>query len=170
MGRHQHAPELDGEALFLQNTYEGAIRDLYRESKLLELICVTATKLRHGASGPAMNLDRKDIAAIRKAKELLLQDIVNPPSLKALAHRAGTNEFKLKKGFKQLFGQTVYGTLHEVRLLEARRLIEQDGVGVHEAAKWVGYKNASHFSSIFKRRFGILPKQLKKQVSRFTDL
>ena len=153
--------------LFLQNAYEGAIRDLYRESKLLELICATAARLRHGACGPARTLDRKDATAIYRAKELLLADIVNPPSLKVLANRAGTNEFKLKKGFKQVFGQTVYGLLHEVRLREARRLIEQDGMGIHETAKWVGYKSASHFSGIFKRRFGILPKQLQKQVSWF---
>ena len=154
--------------LVLQNAYEGAIRDLYRESKLLELICLVVSRLRQGASRPAMSLGRKDIAATRKAKELLLKDIANPPSLKVLANRAGTNEFKLKKGFKQLYGQTVYGMLHEVRLLEARRLIERDGMGIHEAAKWVGYKSASHFSGIFKRRFGILPKQLQKQVSWFS--
>lgn len=156
--------------LFGQNAYEGAIRDLYRESKLLELICVAVSKLRHGASGPAINLDQKDIAAIHKAKELLLKDIVNPPSLKPLANRAGTNEFKLKKGFKQLFGQTVYGMLHEVRLLEARRLIEQDGMSVHEAAQWVGYKSASHFSGIFKRHFGILPRQLKNNATAVSDV
>ena len=155
--------------LFMRNAYEGAIQDLYRESKLLELISLTASKLRHGTSGPATDLGRKDIVTIHKAKDLLLKDIQNPPSLKALAYRAGTNEFKLKKGFKQMYGQTVYGMLHEVRLLEAKRLIEKDDMSVHEAATWVGYKSASHFSSIFKRRFGILPKQLKKQASCFFE-
>ncbi|MBV2120554.1 MAG: AraC family transcriptional regulator [Candidatus Thiodiazotropha sp. (ex Ctena orbiculata)] len=156
--------------LFSHNPYQGAIHDLYRESKLLELICLTTSKLRHETSAPTTDIGRKDMVMIHKAKELLLQDIQNPPSLKTLARRAGTNEFKLKKGFKQMFGQTVYGMLHEVRLIEAKRLIEQDGMGVHEAASWVGYKSASHFSSIFKRRFGILPKQLKKQISYFYTL
>jgi AraC-like DNA-binding protein len=150
--------------LFLHNAYEGALCNLYRESKLLELICVTVSRFQHSISCPLISLGKKDTVALYKARELLLQDITNPPSLKVLANRAGTNEFKLKKGFKQLFGQTVYGMVHEVRLLEARRLIAQDGLAVQEAAKWVGYKSASHFSSIFKRRFGILPNQLRKQI------
>jgi len=150
--------------LFMHDVYEGALCSLYRESKLLELICVTAAKFQKSVLCPLVNFGKRDTRALHKARELLLQDITNPPSLKELANQAGTNEFKLKKGFKQLFGQTVYGMLHEVRLLEARRLIVQDGLGVQEAAQWVGYKSASHFSCIFKRRFGVLPNKLRKEM------
>ncbi len=151
--------------LFMHDLYEGALCNLYRESKLLELICVTAEKFQKSASCSLINIGKRDTITLHKARDILLQDIANPPSLKNLANQVGTNEFKLKKGFKQLFGQTVYSMLHEVRLLEAKRLIEQDGQDVQEAAQWVGYKSASHFSCIFKKRFGILPNKIKTNVT-----
>ena len=151
--------------LFFNSTYQDTIGDLYRESRLLELLHLTVGKLHDITDTQNTNLNRLDITALQLAKDILLQDITNPPSLKKLANLAGINEFKLKKGFKRLFGQTVYGMLHEERLIKARHLIEKDRMGVHKAAKQIGYKNASHFSRIFKQRFGVLPKQLKKNTA-----
>ncbi len=61
-------------------------------------------------------MNPKDIECLYRAKEILLNDIIRPPSLKELARKSAINEFKLKKGFKELFGITVYRMLQEVRL------------------------------------------------------
>lgn len=162
-----HAQLLILRDLFYQNAYQGRLRALYQESKLLELLCLTADKLSQTLPERTADIGSKDVTALHLARKILLEDLANPPSLKQLAALAGINEFKLKKGFKQLFGQTVYGMLHEVRLLEAKQLIEKDDIGVYEAAQRVGYNNASHFSKIFKSRFGMQPKQLRKQTAYF---
>lgn len=98
-----------------------------------------------------------------KARELLLEDIANPPSIKELAYKSAINEFKLKKGFKELYGQTIYGYLQSYRLNEAKKLLEKNEINVGEASALVGYKSIGHFSKIFKEHFGIKPIVLKKE-------
>lgn len=143
---------------------EGRMQEIYAESKVLELFCKS-----HQCPPATLpdSLSPQDISSIHRAREILLSDIVNPPSLKELAHAAATNEFKLKKGFKSLFGTTVYGLLHEERLESAKRLLERDDVSVQEASRLVGYKSVGHFSKIFKERFSILPVELTKNRKRF---
>lgn len=146
---------------------EENIRDLYYESKILELTYNTINNLNESSSKSLHFLNKKDIEALHKAKEILFENINNPPSLKELAHKSAINEFKLKKGFKQLFGNTVYGLLQEYRLNKAKKLLEIDDINISEAAYLVGYKNISHFSTIFKKYFGYSPINIKKKQKKY---
>ena len=68
-----------------------------------------------------------------------------------LAKSCAINEFKLKKGFKMMFGTTIYGALQEKRLKIAYELLMQRDINISEAATFVGYKSISHFSNIFHK-------------------
>ncbi|WP_277640606.1 helix-turn-helix transcriptional regulator [Wolinella succinogenes] len=146
-------------------SFEGRLQEIYMESKILELIYRTYHRSDRGLE--VDDLNTQDIHSIRKAKEILLQDIANPPSIKELARASAINEFKLKKGFKHLFGMTIYGMLHEERLKSAKELLEGDDVSVQEAARIVGYKSIGHFSKIFKERYRILPIEVAKGRRRY---
>jgi AraC-like DNA-binding protein len=137
---------------------------LYLESKLLDLIYTTFKSIETEDQNENIYLNTKDIECLYKAKTLLLNNMTNPPSLKELAYKSAINEFKLKKGFKQLFGNTVYGLLQEYRLNEAKKLLESNEINISEASSLVGYKSISHFSKIFKNHFGITPIQIKKET------
>ena len=139
----------------------GKLQELYLESKLLDLVYTSfnSIEIKENDSFP---LSQKDIECLYKAKNTLLENIQNPPSLKELAHKSATNEFKLKKGFKQLFGTTVYGMLHEYRLEYAKNLLVKNDISIQEAAKMVGYNSMSHFSKVFKEKYGFLPKEIRK--------
>ncbi len=142
------------------------IRELYYESKILELAYSTVNNINESLSRSLHFLNEKDIKSLKRAKDILIENIHNPPSLKELAYKSAINEFKLKKGFKELFGNTVYGFLQEYRLNEAKKLLETDDINISEAAYLVGYKNISHFSTIFKKHFGYSPINIRKKQKK----
>ena len=74
----------------------------------------------------------------------------------------GLNEFKLKKGFKELFGTTVFDYLYDLKMEYAKQLLAADEVLVNEVSGMVGYRNPNHFSTAFKRKYGMNPTQLRK--------
>jgi AraC-like DNA-binding protein len=139
------------------------LQEMYLESKLLELIYTTFNRPNINNSDE-IYLSAQDIEALNKAKTILIENIINPPSIKDLAHKSAMNDYKLKKGFKQLFGNTVYGFLQEYRLNKAKKLLEKGDINIGEVAFLVGYKRLSHFSMVFKKYFGINPREIKKKI------
>ncbi len=139
------------------------LQELYLESKLLDLVYTSFNCKESQQKENCFRLSQKDIECLHKAKSILIENMNNPPSLKELSYKAAINEFKLKKGFKQLFGNTVYGFLQVHRLNEAKKLLETNEINIGEASFLVGYKSISHFSKIFKDHFGFTPIQIKKE-------
>lgn len=76
-----------------------------------------------------------------------------------LAHKCGLNDFKLKSGFKQLYGNTVFGYLGNLRMEVALRLLKEQK-SVRLVAEEIGYKNPQHFTAAFKKKYGVLPSQV----------
>jgi AraC-like DNA-binding protein len=143
----------------LQCPYQGGTRRLYLESKALELIALSlAHALPDGESSPTRpSLRPDDIERIHAARDVLLRTLEEPPSLLALARQVGLNDFKLKRGFRQVLGTTVFGYVRDQRMARARQLLEGQRLNVTEVACAVGYANPSQFAAAFKRRFGLNP-------------
>lgn len=141
--------------------YTGPLRPLYLEGKCYELL---ASHLAQAGTGEAagrarLKLSSDDIRCLHRARELLHDSFRKPPSLLALARSVGLNDFKLKRGFKELFGTTVFGYIRHLRMSEARRLLEEGEVNVSQAAVSVGYRNLSHFASAYRQTFGYNPSE-----------
>ena len=102
-------------------------------------------------------LKSKDLERVHEAREILIENIANPPSLQQLAEQVGIGDYKLKRDFRQTFGTTVFGYLRSHRLECARQLLTARQMNVSEAAEFVGYRSLSKFTAAFKRQFGILP-------------
>jgi AraC-like DNA-binding protein len=145
--------------------FSGAFGKFHLETKVLELIswqlreCLESSR---AASGPSMRLSRGDEEKIRHACRILIADLENPPNLPALARLVGTNEKKLKYGFRQVFGLSVYEYFRQYRLEKARRLLASGEMNVSEAAVRVGYISLGHFSRSFRRSYGLNPKDYQK--------
>ncbi len=101
---------------------------------------------------------------MEQAREILLTRLENPPTLTELSRIVGTNECTLKRGFKETFGCTVYNFVQENRLEKAYQLITGCGYNVSESAFAVGYSNLSHFSKVFKIKFGISPGKIARKT------
>ena len=98
-----------------------------------------------------------DRERIRFARDYLIRHMENPPSLAELSRLAGINEFKLKNGFKELIGLPVFAWLADYRLETARNELMKNCKTVTEIAFELGYSSPQHFSTAFKRKFGVPP-------------
>lgn len=143
--------------------YQGLTRSLYLESKVIELIALrlddsfgTQSKNRR------VRLRSNDIACIQHAKQILLSDLEHPPSLLELAQRVGLNDHKLKQGFHQVFGTTVFGYLYDYRMQQAYQLLTIGELNITEVALRVGYSSLSSFNRAFKKKFGMTPSQVMR--------
>ena len=105
-------------------------------------------------------IEDEELELATKAKALLLQNFVNPPSIQTLSHLCATNEFKLKKAFKKVYKTTIYKYIQKLRLDEANILLKEENLTIGEIAKMVGYKHQGHFSKLFFSTYGIYPKDL----------
>ena len=97
---------------------------------------------------------------IIKAREILLQHIGEPITIKALSRKVAINECYLKKGFKEIFGSTIFDFYQSQRMEHAKYLLYDKGLSVTEVSLLLGYSSISHFSTAFKRHTGIKPCEL----------
>ena len=135
---------------------------LFLESQCSDLVLLYLDLFRRKSNANTSSLASKDIESIREARHILSQRIETPPSLMELARLTNLNDFKLKRGFRQAFGSTVYGYLKELRLQRAQNLMREQNKSVTETALSVGYKNIGDFGIAFKNRFGLTPRNFIK--------
>lgn len=146
-------------------SFTGQVRQYYLEGKALELIALHLYGMDAKAEleAGARRLNAQDVEKLYRVKEWLGRNRADPPGLIELARQAGLNDYKLKAGFKELFGTTVYGYVRDERMKEAKRLLELGSVNVSEAAQMVGYTNMSHFSALFRKTYGINPSTFARE-------
>ena len=101
-----------------------------------------------------------DREKITKAREILLLHIGEPLTIKALSRKVAINECYLKKGFKELFGTTIFDFYQTQRMEHAKYLLYDKGLSVTDVSSLLGYSSISHFSTAFKKHTGIKPCEL----------
>ena len=146
--------------------YSGLMKALYLETKAMELIVLKLAQTVCGEDleNRSLKMDRQETERLWHAKDILCRDLENPPTLPELAHAVGTNHCRLNAGFRKLYGTTVFDYLRRKRLVEARRLIQEEGAHVTEAALKVGYNSISSFSRAFSEHFGRPPITFRKHT------
>jgi len=141
------------------------VQQLYLEAKLLELLAVHLTegvKQRSLPEEPPISKEEKE--KILLAKRILDQNITKTPSLYELSRLVCLNDYKLKKGFKTIFGQPIYAYVLGSRLEKARHLLECSNSPVSHVAELAGYSDLGHFGKEFKKRFGYSPTEYRKKM------
>lgn len=144
--------------------FMGSTRQLYLEAKALELLAIQIEHMTR-ESLSEKSLSGSDLKRIRSAGEILIHKMQAPPTITALARMVGINEFKLKKGFKQVFGSTIFQFLQYHRMAYAKDMILSKGATVNQAADFVGYVNIGHFIACYKKTFGTTPGNHKRNGS-----
>lgn len=136
---------------------KGIFKKMFLEAKVIELLLLQFEQFSESKS---FKISQKDIDNAYQIREYLMHNIDSDLSLIGLAHLVGTNESTLKKVFKQLFNTTVFGYWHAIKMEQAKLLLRDMNKDITEVAEAVGYKNARHFSTAFKKQFGVSPSQL----------
>ncbi len=137
-----------------------SIKTIYLKGKIYELIGLYFNRPEEADIEQCPFLDDEDnVKKIKLAKEVVIQRMAEPPSLNALADEVGLSLKKLKEGFKEIYGDTVFSFLFDYKMDYARKLLEKGQHNVNEAGLAVGYSTASHFIAAFKKKFGTTPKK-----------
>lgn len=139
-------------------TYEGKTRMMFFRSQITALLSHFFGQL---AMQKSKRFKEEDRARLEKVKDILANNLDNPPSLSELSKRIGLNATKLKKEFKEVFGVPVFKYLQNERLTVAHHMIKNKNATVQEAAWHVGYDSLSSFSNAFANKFGYRPSQIR---------
>ncbi len=135
---------------------------LYLDAKIQEILSLLMCQSTQRDCSAYTCYSKRDNDKLFHAKAIIEQEYRNPPSLHQLAIIAGTNTCKLKIGFKALFGATVFEYLFNYRMeLACRHLLDTEK-SIQEIAEVIGYEYHSHFSTAFKRKFGLSPMEYRK--------
>jgi len=101
-----------------------------------------------------------DREKILNAREILIQHIGEPITIRELSRKVAMNECYLKKGFKEMFGSTIFDFYQSQRMEHAKYLLYEKGLSVTEVSLMLGYSSISHFSTAFKKHTGLKPCEL----------
>ncbi|MCF7559672.1 AraC family transcriptional regulator [Sabulilitoribacter multivorans] len=137
-----------------------SIKNLYFKGKAYELLSLYFNRSEDADIEQCPFLvDETNVIKIRKAKDIIINRMAEPPSLQELADEIGLNLKKLKEGFKQIYGDSVFSFLFDYKMEVARKLLEAGNDNVNEVGLKVGYSTSSHFIAAFKKKYGTTPKK-----------
>jgi AraC family transcriptional regulator len=151
---------LDG---LLNHTYSDSLENIYINAQtqmllLYSMECMVGDKEdTFECKFLANEADREKII---QAREILLKHISEPLTIKELSKKVATNECYLKKGFKEMFGTTIFDFFQSQRMEHAKYLLYEKGLSVTDVSSLLGYSSISHFSTAFKKHTGLKPCEL----------
>ncbi|HEX9512207.1 MAG TPA: AraC family transcriptional regulator [Puia sp.] len=143
--------------------YTEGLKKLFLLSKSIELLVLSADAYNDAASRKEVFIknptDKEKLIAVR---DLINERVHCPPNLTEIARTVGLNEYKLKRGFKETFNNTVFGYLTEQRLHLAHRYLLDTEKTAAEISFELGYSTPQHFNTAFKKKFGVTPTAIRK--------
>jgi len=147
----------------LNHSYSDSLENIYINAQtqmllLYSMECmIGSTEVSFTSKFLANEADREKIA---KAREILLLHISEPLTIKALSRKVAINECYLKKGFKEMYGTTIFDFFQSQRMEHAKYLLYEKRVSVTDVSSLLGYSSISHFSTAFKKHTGLKPCEL----------
>ena len=143
--------------------YKDGLKKMFLLSKSIEFLVMQAEAC-NATLKPSKNFIKTnyDKECIMYAREYIMNNLETPPGLSELAKIIGINEYKLKRGFKEIFGNTVFGYLSDARLEIAKNDLLETKKTVSGISSELGYSSVQHFSNAFKKKFGMSPNKLKR--------
>ncbi|TLU92048.1 helix-turn-helix transcriptional regulator [Dyadobacter sediminis] len=143
----------------VSETIDDTFALFYRRVKSEELICRLLMALEKRDENQLYALNGQDIQTIYRIKGQMLEHLEVPPVISELARSARMSPTKLKRLFRQIFGNSVFSYYQAFRINEAARLLKAEGLSVSEVGYQLGFANLSHFSRVFEKHMGVKPKK-----------
>ncbi len=148
----------------LNHTYSDTLANIYINAQtqmllLYSLDCMLGDKQVENITCKFL-ANEQDREKIMRSREILLEHIGEPITIKELSRKVAINECYLKKGFKEMFGTTIFDFYQSQRMEHAKYLLYEKGLSVTEVSLLLGYSSISHFSTAFKKHTGLKPCEL----------
>ncbi|MFP9097620.1 helix-turn-helix transcriptional regulator [Flavobacterium sp. RHBU_24] len=144
-----------------------SIKKLYFKGKVYELLSLYFNRAEDpNAEQCPFLIDEENVIKIRRAKDIIIANMAEPPGLEELSEQVGISLKKLKMGFRQIYGDSVYSFLFDYKMDYARKLLDSGSYNVNEVGLRIGYSTASHFIAAFKKKFGTTPKKYLMSIEK----
>ncbi|HVK41671.1 MAG TPA: AraC family transcriptional regulator [Phenylobacterium sp.] len=145
-------------------SFQGSLRQRYLEAKVMEVLCLLVDAVETGERGTRSSqpLRPGERDSLHSARDILIAEFAQPPTIDQLGRRVGLNRTTLQRGFKEMFGVTIFEFCQARRMELARGLLLDGGLTISEVAEAVGYEHATNFTAAFRRRFNALPKDYRR--------
>lgn len=161
-----HDPVLAQQLRELHTALESTAEPLVRETLLISTL--TAVVARHTDAPPAVAVVGAEPAAVAQARRFLDQHKAERPTLTQLSEHIGFSPFHLLRVFQRAVGCTPHAYLMQIRVREARRLLNK-GLPPAEVAFLTGFADQSHLTRAFRRVIGVPPAQYARKRKIIQD-
>lgn len=139
------------------------LRDMYVESRSIEMVAEAVTTLRGDAPDQiSEGLQTREAHKARAARDYIEANLGKALCLTEIAREVGVSPTSLQRRFKAAYGTTVVDFLRARKLEQARDALERDGVSIGEAAYLAGYSSPANFTTAFRRAFGMPPRTVRR--------
>lgn len=142
------------DAALADSFYEGAAKMIL--SSLWQTYILDPMKGKDNS--PMSSFER---AALFDARDILTSAYMDPPKIPELAKQVSLNEYRLKQGFKEVFGKTIFEFSQELKMANAKSLLANREMSISQIAYEVGYLNVSHFARAFRKVYGMNPSDFR---------
>lgn len=148
----------------VSHNFSGSMENLYLTARAHELLLYSLECLVEENEEQVFSCkflaDESGREKIYQARDILLQHIGSPLTIKELSRKVAINECYLKKGFKEVFGATIFEFYQQQRMEHAKFLLYEKNLSVTDVSDILGYSSISHFSAAFKKYTGLKPCEL----------
>jgi len=144
-------------------TLEGRSRRLFIQATMVNILCQAFDTMAQEDGFGSVEASVLTTRGVFRAQRLLAENFVTPPSLDDLAHEVGLSRTCLCVGFRQIFGQSVFDYIVELRMQQALTLMKERNTSITQIAYAVGYGHLSSFTVAVQRRFGTTPSELRRR-------
>jgi AraC-like DNA-binding protein len=145
----------------VNNPYTGALALIYSEAVAQELLCCAVEGFTSLPSSPDERYSQRELKCLREAREVVMHHLSPAPTIRQVARATGLNETTLKRGFKAIYGETLFAFSVRCRMQHALKLLRDQRLPVKQVAEATGYRHHTSFATAFLRHFGTRPKDMR---------
>jgi AraC-like DNA-binding protein len=160
------AQMLDITTRLLNNPYSGVLYLVYKEALALELLCVAVGNLSSLPSPLTEEYSERELHGLSAARCLLMEQFAPAPTLRSIARSVGLGQKVLARGFKALYGETLFDFSLRCRMQQALTLLRDRHWSVDRVSEATGYAHPTSFATAFRRHFGMRPIDMKRLKAR----
>lgn len=113
----------------------------------------------------SIKIRQRDLERFEMVRSLILEDITAHHTISYLSGKSAINEYKLKAGFKILYGESIYEFLQNQRMKRAIHLLNVTDDSIQEISARCGYGYATNFIAVFRKKFKIRPTDYRKGLA-----
>ncbi|MEM7729237.1 MAG: AraC family transcriptional regulator [Pseudomonadota bacterium] len=151
-----------------QSRFSRELLRSYQYGKGVEIACSVISGLESktevGVVGAEISV--RDIGRVEEAREIILSNIEQVPTIPEIARMIGVNQTKLKSIFKLAYGMTIHEFTQKGKMDLALDLLHERRLSISEIGQEVGYDFPASFTHAFKRYYGLTPREMKKSISQ----